>query len=95
MGFTQEEINNSIEQTQEKLETFVKSLNIQAVHHTVLEFGKPNQLIHELQIKIKARLILMAAHSHTLLDRLIAGSTTDYLLHNASCPLYVFKKAAE
>ena len=37
-------------------------------------------------------LIIMAAHSHTVLDRYFLGSNTDYVVHHCHCPVYVHKQ---
>jgi len=91
IGFGQEEIKKMSEQLKEQLHTFVKDLRIKSKHYEVLEFGKPYHHIEKLQEQQKAKLIMMASHSHTMMDRLLAGSTTDYLLHHSACPLYVYK----
>ena len=48
-----------------------------------------------LQERLNAGLIMMAAHSHTLMSRLIMGSNTDYLVHHAACPMYIYRTPNE
>lgn len=74
-----------------QLEHFVDNCKITSPHRHFSMHGKPYEKIMEVIRTEGAELIMMAAHSHTLLDRVINGSTTDYLLHHAPCPLYVFK----
>ena len=56
------------------------------------KIGTPGFEILDLVEREKADLVIMAAHSHTMLGRLFMGSNTDYVVHHIHCPLYVFKK---
>ena len=73
------------------LNDFVQALKVKARYQCLLEYGKPAAEILDLQRQTKARIIMMASHSHTMLNRLIMGSTTDYLLHHVDCSMYVYK----
>lgn len=73
------------------LKRYVKELGIKAKYQWIYCSGKPYERILEFQKSYNARLIMMAAHSHTMLDRFLTGSNTDYLLHHATCPIYVHK----
>lgn len=75
-----------------KLENYVESLNVTSPSKIVLKHGKPYLKILEYQKETQAHLIMLAAHSHTLLERLLAGSNTNYLLHHAKCSLCIYKK---
>lgn len=85
------EREKEIERLQRGFNEFVEPLGIVSEHSFVFEFGKPYLHIEELQKKTNAGLIMMAAHSHTLLDRLFMGSNTDYLVHHLNCPIYIYK----
>ncbi|MDP6179228.1 MAG: universal stress protein, partial [Desulfatiglandales bacterium] len=73
-------------------ENYIASCEVKSEYRPVFEFGKPYLKIQELQQETNAGLIMMAAHSHTLLNRLFVGSNTDYLLNHAPCPMYVYKE---
>jgi len=74
-----------------ELAAFIGELKIESKHDLIIDFGKPSRKILDLQKKLKANLIMIAAHSHTSLERVLAGSNTDFLLHNVDCPMYVHK----
>ncbi len=59
----------------------------------VTSFGKPALVISDMARLTEAELILMAAHDHTMVGRLFLGSNTDFVLHHATCPVYVHKNA--
>lgn len=88
----EEKTKEGVERKEAKLREYIASQNIRAPYQTVQKFGEAYLRILGLQEYINAGLIMMAAHSHTLLDRLIAGSTTDYLMHHAACPMYIYKE---
>ncbi|MBF0280761.1 MAG: universal stress protein [SAR324 cluster bacterium] len=74
-----------------KLSEFIKTLNLQSKCHFDVEFGKPYLKIQELQQFTQAGLIVMSAHSHTMMDRMLVGSNTAFLLHHLICPMYIYK----
>jgi len=39
----------------------------------------------------KPAMMMMAAHFHTAIGRMLMGSNTDYLVHHANCPMLIFK----
>ncbi|MBF0278829.1 MAG: universal stress protein [SAR324 cluster bacterium] len=85
-------MQEEMERQEEHLKEYISSQNVKAPYQTLHKFGEPYRRILGLQEYINAGLIMMAAHSHTTLNRLIAGSNTDYLLHHATCPMYVYKE---
>ncbi len=74
------------------LKDYVDSLNLRSQYQYTLAFGKPYQQILDLQSELNARMIMIAAHSHTFADRLFRGSNTTYLLHHSKCSMYVYKQ---
>lgn len=66
-----------------------KSLNIPATG-LVLE-GTPYKAIVDLAQKEKSSLIVMGAHGHTGLKRLLMGSVTERVIGHAPCPVLVVK----
>ncbi len=89
----EEERGEEMSKYQLKLHEYIEKLGVKAKHQVVHQFGKPYLKICDLQKQINARLIMIAAHSHTLVDRILTGSNTDYLLHHANCPMYIYKSA--
>ena len=75
-----------------KIEDFLNPLNIKVKYDIFALFGIPYLEILNKEKQINADLIIMAAHSHTLLGRIFLGGNTDYVLHHCSCPLYVYRK---
>jgi nucleotide-binding universal stress UspA family protein len=53
--------------------------------------GYPDQVILNLAKDCSADLIVMGAHSHTLVGEVIVGSTTRKVLHRATQPVLVVK----
>ncbi|MDH5561020.1 MAG: universal stress protein [Deltaproteobacteria bacterium] len=75
----------------ERFEKYVNSLEIKSKFSKHMAFGRPGNEIVSLQMTIGANLIMMAAHSHTILERMTTGSVTDHILHHVHCPVYVYK----
>ena len=80
-----------VAQVKNKLNKYLAELDIKTAYDTLVRFGIPSVKILEVQKSIAARLIMLAAHSHTVIGRMIMGSNTDYLIHHVKCPLYVYK----
>lgn len=89
----QQEITQESTRLHNTLKAYLETLALKSPHQSILKFGKPYFKIQELQKKTNAGLIMMAAHSHTMLNRLFLGSNTDYLLHHLNCPMYIYKEA--
>ncbi|MBF0280181.1 MAG: universal stress protein [SAR324 cluster bacterium] len=85
------EMTDACNELKQKFENYVLSLQVKSLYQFFFEFGKPYLKIKDLQTETGAGLIMMAAHSHTLLNRLFVGSNTDYLLHHLNCPMYIYK----
>lgn len=80
-----------IEETRGKLEKFAAKSGVENAEISV-RVGKPNMELVAAQKELGARWIAMAAHSYTTLGRWLAGHTTDYLLHHATCDLWIYKR---
>lgn len=76
----------------QKLLNFLQPLDVNVQHQTLALFGIPYLEILEKHRSLDIDLILMAAHSHTLLGRIFLGGNTDYVMHHSNCPLYIFRK---
>jgi nucleotide-binding universal stress UspA family protein len=51
------------------------------------------QIVHEAE-NIAASLIVISSHSYRWLERLLHGSTADFILHRTLCPVLVVKEPA-
>lgn len=85
------EIERQKREEQQKLDDFLAGRKLATPYTSDLGIGKPYEQILNLQQKINSRLIVMAAHEHSVMERMLVGSTTKYLLHNANCPMLVYK----
>jgi len=74
------------------LENFLAPLDLKAEFDLSHEYGTPYFKIVELVESVAADLVIMAAHSHTMLGRLFLGSNTDYVVHHVHCPIYVHRQ---
>jgi nucleotide-binding universal stress UspA family protein len=74
-----------------ELNKYLAALEIKSPYETLVRFGIPYVKIMDVQKSVSARLIMLAAHSHTVIGRMIMGSNTDYLIHHVKCPLFVYK----
>ena len=70
-----------VAQVKNKLNKYLAELDIKTAYDTLVRFGIPYVKILEVQKSIAARLIMLAAHSHTVIGRMIMGSNTVYLIH--------------
>lgn len=77
-----------------QLELFLEQLELKSNFQPFHEYGSPYLKIVDLVESVNADLVIMAAHSHTLLGRLFMGSNTDYVVHHVHCPLYISKKTS-
>jgi nucleotide-binding universal stress UspA family protein len=51
--------------------------------------GNPNHVILEQAAKLRADLIALGAHGHWAINRLVVGSTADYVANNARCSVLI------
>ncbi|MBT4290338.1 MAG: universal stress protein [Deltaproteobacteria bacterium] len=88
---TDDRIRNVSLEEKQRLESYIEKQNITAKYNTIIKFGKPYQEILNFQKEINAKWIMIATHSHTLLNRIFIGSNTDYLLHHSDATMYIYK----
>ena len=81
-----------IEEVREHMEAFIAGQNVVSPHECIIREGKPSREIVNVQKEYGTDLIIIAAHDHTVVDRLFIGSNTDYILHHVHCPVYVYKE---
>ena len=85
-------INRISSKQHEKMANYLDSMKLHAAYDCTIKFGKPYLEILHLQRSLNANLIMMATHSHTLLNRIFVGSNTDYILHHSNCSMYIYKE---
>ncbi len=61
--------------------------------HLLLE-GHPSRIILETARERDADLIVLGARGHSLIARVLLGSTSDYVAHRAACPVLVVRPPA-
>ena len=80
-----------LQRLQNILDSYVKEQNLQANFETFIRFGTPYVKILDMQKAHKPAMMMMAAHYHTAIGRMLMGSNTDYLVHHANFPMLIFK----
>ena len=85
------EQEHELQRLQNILDSYVKEQNLQANYETFFRFGTPYVKILDMHKAHKPAMMMMAAHSHTAIGRMLMGSNTDYLVHHANCPMLIFK----
>ncbi len=85
------EQDHELQRLQNILDSYVQEQNLQANYETFIRFGTPYVKILDMQKAHKPAMMMMAAHSHTAIGRMLMGSNTDYLVHHANCPMLIFK----
>ncbi|MBF0352617.1 MAG: universal stress protein [SAR324 cluster bacterium] len=84
--------SKQVVKSRELLEKFLAAKKIQAPYHALVKTGKSYAEIVTHARETKPDMVMMGAHSHSLLGRLLLGSNTDYVLHHNTCPVYIYKK---
>ena len=75
-----------------KLATFIEELDLHTTPHLHTPLGKPEHLIPKMAERLQADLIITAAHSHTAIGRMLAGSVSNAIVHHAHCPVLVVRR---
>jgi len=91
-GFLQERREQLLEHGRKSLEELVAQVELKSPYQLHLEFGTPYLQALQLAERVNAGLMVIGAHDHTALGRLLMGSNTDYLVHNYEGSLYVHKE---
>ena len=76
---------------EERFEKAIHSCEVKSQYEVLFRVGKPYPKILEMEEELKPLMILMAAHDHTVLERLFLGSNTDHILHHGHTPVMVYK----
>ena len=58
----------------------------------VFRSGNPYQTILDAEQEFVPGMIVMAAHTHTMLGRVFLGNTTDHVLHEGQTTMFVYKQ---
>ena len=73
---------------EERFEKAIHSCEVKSKYEVLFRVGKPYPKILEMEEELKPLMILMAAHDHTVLERLFLGSNTDHILHHGHTPVW-------
>ncbi len=85
------EHDHELSRLQNVLDRYVADLEPKSPYETFIRFGTPYVKILDMQKAHHPEMVMMAAHSHTMLGRMLMGSNTDYIMHHSHCPMFVFK----
>lgn len=91
-GFLQEQREQHLEHGRKSLEELVAQVELTSAYQLHIDFGTPYLQALQLAERVNAGLMVIGAHDHTVLGRLLMGSNTDYLVHNYEGSLYVHKE---
>lgn len=75
----------------EKLANFVVGLDDTIRHEDVVEVGAPGQVIHRIAKEKGCDLILMGSRGLNVLENIVLGSVSQYVLTHAPCPVMVVR----
>lgn len=84
-----------VKKDQQALQSFLKGEKLTAEYQVNSYLGKAYQVILEEELKIEPDFILMAAHSHQLLKRVLLGSVSDYIFNKSKGSVYLHKVPLE
>lgn len=56
-----------------------------------LEIGDPKHVICDIAKQEAVDLVVIGSHSKGMVERMLMGSTSDYVLHHAVCPVLVVR----
>ena len=91
------EIQNLVERGElidpkEGFEHYLENTKCSSELETIYRFGAPYQTILDAEQEFVPEMIIMAAHTHTMLGRVFLGSNTDHVLHEGHTTMYVYKQ---
>ncbi|GAB2280050.1 hypothetical protein Dimus_014688 [Dionaea muscipula] len=99
-GNTPPELISSIQENQKNFANALlqKAKEISEKHgitaETVIEFGSPKEAICDAVEQLSIQLIVIGSHSRGVIQRAFLGSVSNYVVHNAKCPVLVVRKQA-
>jgi nucleotide-binding universal stress UspA family protein len=71
----------------QQAKSYLSSYAIDAKYETAR--GYPEQKIIEYLVNLKYDLLFIGAHGHRRIIKMVLGSTTEYVLRNAPCPVFL------
>jgi nucleotide-binding universal stress UspA family protein len=77
----------------EELAALAASLDIDLEART--DIGEPGATICAVAAEVDADVVVIGSHGHGFLKRLVLGSVSQHVLHNAPCPVLVDRGGAE
>ena len=75
----------------EKLATFVVGLEDKIQHEDIVEVGSPGKVIQRIAQERRTDLILMGSRGLNVLENIVLGSVSQYILTHAPCPVMVVR----
>ncbi len=84
-----------LEEDQKELEKFIKNVNVTADFEAKSFKGVNYHIILDEEENCRPEFIMMPTHSHKLLERMLLGSTSDYILHHSTGSIFFYKAQAE
>jgi nucleotide-binding universal stress UspA family protein len=75
------------------IERVIKDLEIEPklIKRTLVKFGRPFNEIVSVARKLNTDLIIISTHGHTGMKRMLLGSTTERVVRQAPCPVFVVR----
>jgi nucleotide-binding universal stress UspA family protein len=70
-------------------EQLCKEANVPCI--TRLELGDPKHVICDIAKQENPDLLVVGSHGYGVVDRVLLGSVSDYVVHHASCPTLVVR----
>lgn len=75
----------------EKLSSFVVGLDDKIRHDDIVEVGSPGKVINRIAQEKGCDLILMGSRGLNVLENIVLGSVSQYVLAHAPCPVMVVR----
>ena len=76
----------------EGFEQQMENTPCESENEIVYRSGNPYQTILDAEQEFVPEMIVMAAHTHTMLGRVFLGSNTDHVLHEGQTTMFVYKQ---
>ena len=76
----------------ESFKQHLENTPFESENEIVYRSGNPYQTILDAEQEFVPEMIVMAAHTHTMLGRVFLGSNTDHVLHEGQTTMFVYKQ---
>ena len=85
-------LNDLKGEIEKQLESVVTAATCGADARRFVTTGTPHREIVRMAAELRAELIVVGAHSHAPVERLLFGSTTNHVIRRAACPVLTVRK---